>query len=62
MPVLHNNANVWFKHKMREPWKHGIIIQVEPRWYLINEEKGGVYRRNIYHIRQDNAEDRGLEC
>lgn len=28
---LPNKANVWFKHKMNEPWKQGSIIQVGPQ-------------------------------
>ncbi|GFY56936.1 integrase catalytic domain-containing protein [Trichonephila inaurata madagascariensis] len=30
LPVLHQNAKVWFKHKMKELWKQGTIIQVGP--------------------------------
>ncbi|GFQ93483.1 integrase catalytic domain-containing protein [Trichonephila clavata] len=59
LPVLHQNAKVWFKHKMKEPWKQGTIIQVgpQPRSYTIKGEDGGVFRRNRFHIRQDYTED-----
>ncbi|GFY79268.1 integrase catalytic domain-containing protein [Trichonephila inaurata madagascariensis] len=41
LPVLHQNAKVWFKHKMKEPWKQGTIIQVgpQPRSYIIQEKQ-----------------------
>ncbi|GFX81734.1 transposon Tf2-8 polyprotein [Trichonephila clavipes] len=56
--VLPQNAKVWFKHKMKEPWKQGTIIQVgpQPRSYIIKGEDGGVFRKNRFHIRQDNTE------
>ncbi|GFY60702.1 integrase catalytic domain-containing protein [Trichonephila inaurata madagascariensis] len=59
LPVLHQNAKVWFKHKMKEPWKQGTIIQVgpQPHSYIIKGEDGGVFRRNRFHIRQDNTEN-----
>ncbi|GFU21599.1 transposon Tf2-12 polyprotein, partial [Nephila pilipes] len=59
LPVLHQNAKVWFKHKMKKPWKQGTIIQVgpQPRSYIIKGEDGGVFRRNRFHIRQDYTED-----
>ncbi|GFQ67086.1 integrase catalytic domain-containing protein [Trichonephila clavata] len=40
LPVLHQNAKVWFKQKMKEPWKQGTIIQVgpQPRSYIIKGE------------------------
>ncbi|GFR05541.1 integrase catalytic domain-containing protein [Trichonephila clavata] len=57
--MLHQNAKVWFKHKMKKPWKQGTIIQVgpQPRSYIIKGEDGGVFRRNRFHIRQDYTED-----
>ncbi|GFY69014.1 integrase catalytic domain-containing protein [Trichonephila inaurata madagascariensis] len=41
LPVLHQNAKVWFKHKMKEPWKQGTIIQVgpQPRSYIKKKKK-----------------------
>ncbi|GFU04779.1 integrase catalytic domain-containing protein [Trichonephila clavipes] len=59
LPVLPQNAKVWFKHKMKEPRKQGIIIQVDPQpcSYIIKREDGGVYRRNRFHIRQDKTEN-----
>ncbi|GFW68615.1 integrase catalytic domain-containing protein [Trichonephila clavipes] len=59
VPVLPKNAKVWFKHKMKEPWNQGTIIQVgpQPRSYVIKGEDGGVFRRNRFHIRQDNTEN-----
>ncbi|GFS43742.1 integrase catalytic domain-containing protein, partial [Trichonephila inaurata madagascariensis] len=59
LPVLHKNAKVWFKHKMKEPWKQGTITQVDPQLhsYIIKGEDGGVFRRNRFHIRQDNTEN-----
>ncbi|GFR07257.1 integrase catalytic domain-containing protein [Trichonephila clavata] len=59
LPVLHKNAKVWFKHKMKEPQKQETIIQVgpQPRSYIIKGEDGGVFRRNRFHIRQDYTED-----
>ncbi|GFY79394.1 alanine--glyoxylate aminotransferase 2, mitochondrial [Trichonephila inaurata madagascariensis] len=59
LPVLHQNAKVWFKRKMKEPWKQGTIIQVgpQPLSYIIKGEDGGVFRRNRFHIRQDNTEN-----
>ncbi|GFY67498.1 integrase catalytic domain-containing protein [Trichonephila inaurata madagascariensis] len=53
LPVLHQNAKVWFKHKMKDPWKQGTIIQVgpQPLSYIIKGEDGGVFRRNKFHIR-----------
>ncbi|GFW63933.1 hypothetical protein TNCV_706391 [Trichonephila clavipes] len=44
---------------MKEPWKQGTIIQVgpQPRSYIIKGEDGGVFRRNRFHIRQDNTEN-----
>ncbi|GFS34489.1 retrovirus-related Pol polyprotein from transposon 17.6 [Trichonephila inaurata madagascariensis] len=59
LPVLHQNAKVWFKHKMKEPWKQGTIIQVgpQPHSYIIKGEDEGVFRRNKFHIRQDNTEN-----
>ncbi|GFS97773.1 integrase catalytic domain-containing protein [Nephila pilipes] len=50
LPVLHQNAKVWFKHKMKKPWKQGTIIQVgpQPRSYTIKGEDGGVFRRNRF--------------
>ncbi|GFR03747.1 retrovirus-related Pol polyprotein from transposon 17.6 [Trichonephila clavata] len=57
--VLHQNAKVWFQHKMKKPWKQGTIIQVgpQPRSYIIKGEDEGVFRRNRFHIRQDYTED-----
>ncbi|GFU03655.1 integrase catalytic domain-containing protein [Nephila pilipes] len=57
--VLHQNAKVWFKHKMKEPWKPVTIIQVGPQpiSYIIKGEDGGVFRRNRFHIRQDYTEN-----
>ncbi|GFU06836.1 hypothetical protein NPIL_425561 [Nephila pilipes] len=57
--MLHQNAKVWFKHKMKEPWKQGTIIQVgpQPRSYIIKGENGGVFRRNRFHIQQDYTEN-----
>ncbi|GFU76596.1 integrase catalytic domain-containing protein [Trichonephila clavipes] len=57
--VLPQNAKVWFKHKMKEPWKQGTITQVspQPRSYIIKGEDGGVFRRNRFHIQQDNTEN-----
>ncbi|GFY69466.1 integrase catalytic domain-containing protein [Trichonephila inaurata madagascariensis] len=59
LPMLHQNAKVWFKHKMKEPWKQGTIIQVspQPRSYIIKGEDGGVFKRNRFHIRHDNTEN-----
>ncbi|GFS44973.1 integrase catalytic domain-containing protein [Trichonephila inaurata madagascariensis] len=59
LPVLHQNAKVWFKQKMKEPWKQGTIIQVgpQPRSCIIKGEDGGVFRRNRFHIRQDYTEN-----
>ncbi|GFQ80959.1 retrovirus-related Pol polyprotein from transposon 17.6 [Trichonephila clavata] len=59
LPMLHQNAKVWFKHKMKKPWKQGTIIQVgpQPRSYIIKGEDGGVFRRNRFHIGQDYTED-----
>ncbi|GFX43723.1 uncharacterized protein K02A2.6 [Trichonephila clavipes] len=57
--VLPQNAKVWFKYKMKEPWKQGTMIQVgpQPLSYKIKGEDGGVFRRNEFHIRQDNTEN-----
>ncbi|GFR02205.1 integrase catalytic domain-containing protein [Trichonephila clavata] len=59
LPMLHQNAKVWFKHKMKKPWKQGTIIQVgpQPRSYIIKGEGGDVFRRNRFPIRQDYTED-----
>ncbi|GFX59108.1 uncharacterized protein K02A2.6 [Trichonephila clavipes] len=59
LPVQPQNAKVWFKHKMKEPWKQKTIIQVgpQPRSYIIKGEDGGVFRRNRFHIRQNNTEN-----
>ncbi|GFT56514.1 integrase catalytic domain-containing protein [Trichonephila clavipes] len=59
LPVLPQNAKVWFKYKMKEPWKQGTIIQVGPQLhsYIIIAEDGGVFKRNRFHIRQDNTEN-----
>ncbi|GFY51314.1 integrase catalytic domain-containing protein [Trichonephila inaurata madagascariensis] len=59
LPVLHQNAKVWFKQKMKEPWKQGTVIQVgpQPRSCIIKGEDGGVFRRNRFHIRQDYTEN-----
>ncbi|GFU27997.1 integrase catalytic domain-containing protein [Nephila pilipes] len=59
LPVLHQNAKVWIKHKMKEPWKQGTIIQVgpQPRSYIIKREDGSVFRRNRFHIPQDYTEN-----
>ncbi|GFS56108.1 integrase catalytic domain-containing protein [Trichonephila inaurata madagascariensis] len=58
LPVLNQNDKVWFKHKMKELWKQETIIQVgpQPRSYIIKGEDEGVFRRNRFHIRQDNTE------
>ncbi|GFY73824.1 integrase catalytic domain-containing protein [Trichonephila inaurata madagascariensis] len=58
-PVLHQNAKVWFKQKMKEPWKQRTIIQVgpQPYSYIIKGEDGGVFRRNRFHIQQDYIEN-----
>ncbi|GFX57862.1 hypothetical protein TNCV_3068291 [Trichonephila clavipes] len=58
LPVLHQNGKVWFKHKMKEPWKQGTMIQVgpQPPFYRIKGENEGVFRSKRFHIRQDNTE------
>ncbi|GFU24994.1 integrase catalytic domain-containing protein, partial [Nephila pilipes] len=59
LPVLHQNAKVWFKHKIKESWKQGTIIQVGPQSlsYIIKGEDGGVFRRNRFHIQQDYTDN-----
>ncbi|GFQ87520.1 integrase catalytic domain-containing protein [Trichonephila clavata] len=54
LPMLHQNAKVWFKHKMKKPWKQ---VGPQPRSYIIKGEDGGVFRRNRFHIQQDYTED-----
>ncbi|GFX38205.1 integrase catalytic domain-containing protein [Trichonephila clavipes] len=59
LPVLHQNAKVWFKHKMKKPWKQGAITQVgpQPHSYIIKGKDRDVFRRNRFHIRQHNTEN-----
>ncbi|GFQ93487.1 integrase catalytic domain-containing protein [Trichonephila clavata] len=59
LPVLHQNAKVWFKHKMKEPWKQGTIIHVgpQPHLYIVKGEDGGVFRRNKFPVRRDYTEN-----
>lgn len=59
LPGLVKNARVWFRHKMKKPWKQGTIVQIgpQPRSYLIKGKDGGFYRRNRYHIRPDLSQD-----
>ncbi|GFT44599.1 hypothetical protein TNCV_2808321 [Trichonephila clavipes] len=44
---------------MKEPWKQGTIIQVGSQLhsYIIIGEDGGVFKRNRFHIQQDNTEN-----
>ncbi|GFY51471.1 integrase catalytic domain-containing protein [Trichonephila inaurata madagascariensis] len=59
LPVQHQNVKVWFKQKVKEPWKQGTKIQVgpQPRSYIIKGEDGGAFRENRFHIRQDYTEN-----
>jgi hypothetical protein len=58
LPKLSENVKVWFRHKMKSPWKQGTIVQVgpQPRSYVIKSNDGdGLYRRNRGHIRIDHS-------
>ncbi|GFR02545.1 integrase catalytic domain-containing protein [Trichonephila clavata] len=39
LPVLHQNAKVWFKHKMKELWKQGTVIQELKECTVMQEEE-----------------------
>ncbi|XP_035218163.1 uncharacterized protein K02A2.6-like [Stegodyphus dumicola] len=57
LPKLHENDKVWFKWKIKEPWKQGMIMKTgpQPRSYVIKAKDGTVYRRNRHHIRKDKS-------
>lgn len=52
-----DKSNIWYRQKMKNPWKQGMIIQVgpQPRSYIIQGNDGTVYRRHRVFIRPDNA-------
>ncbi|XP_054717261.1 uncharacterized protein K02A2.6-like [Uloborus diversus] len=58
LPILHNQAKVWFRKMPNEPWKQGTVIQSNhnSRSYVIKGKDGGVYRRNRFYIRPDRSE------
>lgn len=57
LQAIPNQAKVWFRLKMKEPWKQGTVIQTgpQPRSYVIKGRDGGTYRRNRHHIRVDRT-------
>lgn len=57
LPKLQNNAKVWFRHKLNEPWKQGTIVQIglQPRSYIIKGEDGRIYRRNRFYVRPNTC-------
>lgn len=56
LPKLRNNTKVWFKEKMKETSKQGIIkVGPQHRTHVMKREEGGVYRSN--YIRQEKSED-----